>query len=297
MLVDAVTIGSILTRTSGYLDGIASHSLQPYRGCSLGRSLCGVGCYVQHARHLTGGRAWGSFLDARTNAADAYLAQADRERRWARRARGRFGVFFSSATEPFPPQEMRWGISRAVLSAMRESPPDALIVQTHSDRVSGFAPLLVELSRCCELRVHLSIETDRERLPGLPGHASPIDRRFEAAALLRASGLFVVVTVAPLLPIADPDRFFSRIGAVADAVVIDHFIGGDGSSNGSRTRRTGLPGAMAALDPGSVTIHYRDRMAEVAERYLPGRVGLGRDGFAGRWIGVGSAGWGGPMVG
>jgi hypothetical protein len=150
--------------------------------------------------------------------------------------------------------------------------------------------VLVELSRSCELRVHLSIETDRDRLPGLPGHASPIDRRFEAAELLKASGLFVVVTVAPLLPIADPNRFFARIGTVADAVVLDHFIGGDGSSNGSRTQRTRLPEAMALIEPRSITLDYRDQMAEVASRFLPGRVGLGRDGFAGRWIDSGSAG-------
>ena len=107
MDVEAATVGSILTRTSGYLDGIASHSLQPYRGCPFGASLCGVGCYVRHAGHLTSGRPWGSFLDVRTNAAEAYRAPVDRERRWARRSRGRFGIFLSSATEPFPPQEAR----------------------------------------------------------------------------------------------------------------------------------------------------------------------------------------------
>ncbi|RUL89703.1 radical SAM family protein [Tautonia sociabilis] len=285
MRVEATTVRSILTRASGYLDGIASHSLQPYRGCPFGTSLCGVGCYVRHARHLMGGRVWGTFLDARVNAAEAYREQVDRERRWARRSRGRFGIFLSSATEPFPPQEDRLGITRSVLGALRDEPPDLLIVQTHSHRVSAEAPLLVDLAGRCELRVHLSIETDRDRLPGLPGHASPISRRFEAAALLKRSGLHVVVTVAPLLPIADPDGFFSRVAEAADAVVLDHFIGGDGSPAGSRTLQTGLPAAMAQIDPDSLTIEYRDRMAEVAERHLPGRVGIGRDGFAGRWLG------------
>src|SRR5690606_243660 len=130
MIVQPTTVRSILTRTSGYLDGIASHSLQPYRGCPFGASLCGVGCYVQHARHLTQGRPWGSFLEARTNAADAYREAVDRERRWARRSRDRFGIFLSSATEPFPPQESRWGITRGVLSAMLDEPPDLLIVQS-----------------------------------------------------------------------------------------------------------------------------------------------------------------------
>ena len=81
-------VRSILTRTPGYLKGICSHSLQPYRGCTFGNALCGVGCYVRHNGLLTRSAEWGSFLEARMNAAEAYLKQHDRERRWARRARG-----------------------------------------------------------------------------------------------------------------------------------------------------------------------------------------------------------------
>ena len=284
MRVESTTVKSILTRTAGYLDGIASHSLQPYRGCPLGASLCGAGCYVRHAgspdqRASSGARSWrpGSTPTSRTGPR-LFASGAG-----PGRSRGRFGIFLSSATEPFPPQEARLGITRSVLEAIRDDPPDALIVQTHSHRVADAAPLLLDLAGRCELRIHLSIETDRDRLPGLPGHGSPIDARFEAALALRSSGLFVVVTVAPLLPIADPDAFFGRIARSADAVVLDHFIGGDGSPAGSRTLRTPLPEAMSAVDPSSLSLDYRDRMASIADRHLPGRVGLGRDGFAGRW--------------
>jgi hypothetical protein len=41
---------------------------------------------------------------------------------------------------------------------------------------------------------------------------------------------------------------------------------------------------MAAVDPESVTLDYRDRMVAVARRFLPGRVGVGSDGFAGRFL-------------
>lgn len=283
LAVAQVDIGNVLTRTTGYLRTITSHSLQPYRGCPLGRSLCGVGCYVQHNRWLTKGREWGSFLDVRTNAAVSYRRHAEREARWARRERGTFSIFLSSATEPFPPQERRYGATRSVLEAMLDQPPDTLVVQTHSHRVSAHVSLLLKLARRCALRVHLSIETDRERMPGLPSHASPIGRRFEAAECLRAAGIRTVVTVSPLLPIHDPGHFFARIAEVADAVVLDHFIGGDGSKAGTRTRTTRLPGAMAAVDPSSVDLAYRDRMADIAQRHLPGRVGIGIDGFAGRF--------------
>jgi DNA repair photolyase len=131
--------------------------------------------------------------------------------------------------------------------------------------------------------VHLSIESDRDRLPGLPPPASSVARRLAAARTLRRSGVFVVVTVAPLLPIARPEQFFAAIAASADAVVLDHFIGGDGTIDGRRTRRTALPEAISALDPAAADVTYRDRMAEIAERFLPGRVGVGSSGFAGHY--------------
>lgn len=278
-----VTVKNVLTRTTGFLREVTSHSLQPYRGCSFGRALCGAGCYVQHSRHITQGRPWGGFLEVRTNAADSYRDNYERERRWGRERNGKFSIFCSSATDPFVPQEFRFGVTRAVLEAMGELPPDELVLQTHSHRVVEYLPLLRSLSGRCRMRVHVSIETDRERIDGLPPHASPIARRMEACGRLRSAGLFTVVTVSPLLPIADPDGFFARIAEVADAVVLDHFIQGDGSDDGSRTLRTTLPAAMAALAPDSTTLAYRDEMAACASHFLPGRVGINISGFAGRY--------------
>lgn len=281
--IETEDVGNILTRTSGYLRAVCSHSLQPYRGCPLGRSLCGVGCYVQHNRWLLRGEPWGSFLIARGNAVAAYRAQVDRERRWARRQHGAFAIFLSSACEPFPPQERRFGITRSVLEAMLDAPPDELIVQTHSPSVVRHLDILTALAAVCRLRVHVSVESDRARLPGLPPPASPPEARLGAAAHVRDAGIESVITVSPLLPIEYPHTFFGRVAEVADAVVLDHFIGGDGSSTGGRTRRTPLVAAMAAVDPGSVELGYRDAMAAIARRHLPGRVGISMDGFAGRF--------------
>jgi hypothetical protein len=299
-VISETTIKNVLTRTSGFLRTVTSHSLQPYCGCTFGNSLCGVGCYVRHSGRLLKGRSWGAFLEVRTNAAQSYLDNYDAEAAWARRnaesrvaedstggkprcSGGPFSIFCSSSTDPFVPQEFRFGITRLVLEAMLRLPPDRLILQTHSHRVADYAPLLRQLAAQCDVRVHLSIETDRERLPGLPPPASSVENRLRACARLRDAGLWTVVTVSPLLPIEDPDRFFARIAQVADAVVLDHFIAGDGSADGARTLRTPLPDAMRQLDPASTELAYRDRMAGIARRYLPGRVGVNVDGFAGRY--------------
>src|SRR5215212_439745 len=128
MTITATTVSRILTRASGYLRPVATHSLQPYRGCALGNSLCGVGCYVQHNFYLTRGEKWGTFVEGRVNAAEAYCEEYESEKRWAHRQGEQFGIFMSSSTEPFQPAEKKMGIARAVMEAMLHLPPDYLIV-------------------------------------------------------------------------------------------------------------------------------------------------------------------------
>lgn len=284
MEITTTKVRQILTRTSGFLATVSSHSLQPYRGCSFGNSLCGQACYVRHNVWVTRGRSWGSFVEVRENAAEAYLRQYECERNWARRKLGKFGIFLSSSTEPFQPIERKMGITRSVLEAMIIAPPDVLIVQTHSASVTTCLDLYSTLATRAELRFHISIESDIDRLPGLPPPACSVEHRIAAAQTLRDAGLSVVITVSPLYPIAAPEKFFERLSTAAGAVVIDHFIGGDGTPDGRRTLKTTVPAAMRAIDPASTELAYRDRIVEIARRYFPGRVGVNIEGFAGRWL-------------
>lgn len=279
-------VKSILTRTSGFLQSVSSHSLQPYRGCTFGNALCGVGCYVQHNSFLTRGELWGSFVEARVNAAQCYQSQYVKEKRWAQKARGAFGIFLSSSTDPFVPQEDTFRVTQSLLETMLVMPPDVLIIQTHTHRVTMYLNTYKALAKRCKLRCHLSIESDRERLPGLPPPASSVSKRFEAAATLKQAGLRVVITVSPLFPIEHPQTFFQAVAEHADAVVIDHFIQGDGTPDGTRTLRTALPQAMRTVDPASASLHYRDKMVAIAQKSMPGRVGVSIDGFAGRFLTV-----------
>src|SRR5437764_201034 len=97
--------------------GIGNAAGLDQRKMRLGNSLCGVGCYVQHNFYLTRGQPWGSFVEARTNAAEVYRAQYKREENWARKARGAFGIFLSSSTEPFQPAEAKHRVTQKVLEA------------------------------------------------------------------------------------------------------------------------------------------------------------------------------------
>ena len=271
---------SILTRTSGYLKEVCSHSLNPYIGCGYGNSSCGEGCYVRFNQWLNRGREWGRFVDVKVNADEVYLNTAKVERRWAIQRGMPFSIFLSSSTDPWQPIERKFRVTRRVLGAMFEETPDVLILQTHSSMIEEDVEHIISLSCKCDLRVHLSIEGDRDHLPGLSPPPCSVDERIRLVKEFASRGINIVVCMSPLYPLIDPDHFFSRLAkSGASAVVIDHFIEGDGTQDGSRTRRTRLPQAIATVDEQALELSYRDKVAAIAMNYLP--VGISSSGFAG----------------
>jgi DNA repair photolyase len=274
---------TILTRTSGYLKDESSHSLNPYSGCGFGRSSCGVGCYVQFNKWITKGKVWGEFVDIKTNSPEVYKQTYSSEKRWTEKRSIPFSIFMSSSTDPWQPIEKKYRITRTILQAMLSAPPDELILQTHSTLIHEDIDLISQLAKLCNLRVHISIEGDREHLPGLPSPPSSNKARIDLLAKFSDEGIRAVACLSPLYPIADPHVFFARIASTgASAVVIDHFIKGDGTKDGSRTYKTVLPSAMANLNPDSINLSYRDTIANIARTYLP--VGISASGFAGNYF-------------
>jgi len=273
---------SILTRTTGYLKNISSHSLNPYSGCGFGNSSCGQGCYVRFNSWINQGRQWGSFVDIKANASDLYSQTASREKAWTKKRSKPFSIFMSSSTDPWQPAEKKYRITRKVLQAMRTIPPDELILQTHSSTILEDIDLIEEMSCNCKLRIHISIEGDREMLPGLPPPPSTVEDRIHTLKQFSSRGIFTVGCLSPLYPLDDADRFFTRLkSAGTSAVIIDHFILGDGTSDGWRTKKTPLPSLMKNVLPESIHLSYRDKVINIAKKYLP--VGISGTGFAGNY--------------
>lgn len=271
---------ALLTRSSGYLKSVCSHSLNPYSGCGYGLTSCGEGCYVRFNHWLTRGREWGKFVDIKTNAGELYIQSAEKEKSWAHKRSIPFAIFMSSSTDPWQPAEKKYRVTRTVLNSMMTCPPDTLILQTHSASILDDLEILLELSRRCSLRVHISIEGDRNRLPGLPPPPCSVDQRISALEKLSTKGLNTVVCLSPLYPLENPKHFFERLkNAGASAIIIDHFIIGDGTAEGSRTLKTRLPSAMSKVQKESIHLSYRDHIATIARSYLP--VGISTQGFAG----------------
>lgn len=282
MQITQVECRSILTRATGYLKTVCSHSLNPYTGCGLGKSACGAACYVRFNPWLTRGREWGGFLDVKINAAEVYLRTAGTERQWAHKRSQPFSIFLSSSTEPWQAAEKKFRITRALLKAMHDAPPDELILQTHTTGIREDLKRVRSLSRLCRLRVHVSIEGDIEHLPGMPPPPVKLEDRIDLLRELSQAGIDAVACMAPLYPVRFPDAFFERLAKTGIVgVVIDHFIEGDGTPDGARTLKTPLPAAMAQVNPASLNKEYRDTLAAIAARYLP--VGISSAGFAGHY--------------
>jgi len=270
--VREVECRSILTRTGGFLHSF-SHSLNPYRGCSFGNTLCGVACYAPMVMCVPQAE-WGTFLEAKVNAADVYPRDLARERK-----RGPVRIFCASVTDPYVPQESRLRITRRLLEAMVADPPDGLVLQTHTPGPLRDLDLLQRLD--CDLTIQISVETDRESIPGLPPHSTPPTVRLEALRTLKEAGLNAVGVVAPLLPLEDPVRFARALDESCSSVIVDHYLVGDGSKGGSRTQRRGLPGRL--IEAGFerwTTLEVLEETAELFREVLgPERVGVSVYGF------------------
>lgn len=274
---------SILTPTGGFLAGF-THTLNPYRGCSFGRALCGVYCYASEIRYGKDRTLeWGRYLLAKEAAATLYRAEAARIRSGGAPLR----LFMSTVTDPYVPQERTLGITRALLDAMQDEPPDLLVLQTHTPGPLRDRDRLQALSRRTRVVVQITVETDRDRIPGLPPHATPLAARLEALRALRDAGLPTVAVVSPLLPLDDERRFAEVLGAHADAALLDHYLLGDGSKDGARTLRPRshaprtLPEALEAAGLREWTTLDRFWKVVAAFREVLGaeRIGVSQEGF------------------
>ncbi|HUY19181.1 MAG TPA: radical SAM protein [Candidatus Binataceae bacterium] len=220
-----------LTPTGGFLKGFG-FSLNPYLGCAFGDH---GGCPFCYVRALPVARAesgpWGAWVVAKQNLATLLgreLTALDRAGRLAAAT-----IFMSSATDPYQGLERRLKLTRAALEAFVNHPPRRLLVQTRSPMVERDLDLLRALGE--RVIVSLTIETDDDAVRRALTPTSPsVARRIQCAQRIGAAGVFVQVTVAPMMP-NHPARFAAMLDEVARRVIVDTYFDGDGA-HGRRSR-------------------------------------------------------------
>ncbi|MBM7693895.1 DNA repair photolyase [Peribacillus deserti] len=222
----------ILTEAKGFLDFGYTHSLNPYAGCVFGCSYCYVReLPIQKFRD----QAWGTWIDTKINASDNYRKEILNLRKKGKTV----CIFMSSSTDPYQPIERKAEVTRSLLLAMIENPPDFLLLQTRSPLVTRDIDLLDRLKEKCGLRVSMTIETDREDVRKLFAPNAPsIPLRIKALAAIKKAGIATQAAISPMLP-CTPD-FPSIFSGHVDRICIDTLTIGDGAG-GRRSAKLGMP--------------------------------------------------------
>ncbi len=276
--IDRAEARSILSPVTGFLrEAGFTHSLTPARNCTFGCSYCYVPTMrVQAGLKPEDWRHWGEGTTFKSTAAELL-----------RRALGRGPgqrIYCSPLTDPYQPAEEEGRAMPAILEAVAERAPAVFVVQTRGPLILRDVELLQKAARGTRLRVSFSVTTDREEVRRIfEPHCAPLAQRWETIRALRAAGIAVTATLAPLLP-CDPERLMRRaLEETEGAVVADPLHVRAVKQRGATTREAAAGicahyGWMEWLDPehqGAVL----GRMAEVARE-------------AGREFGHGPAGFG-----
>jgi DNA repair photolyase len=232
-------------------------TLNAYVGCGFGCSYCFAAAFVADEGKR---EAWGQWVDVKERAVEEVA-----------RHRGLAGksVFMSSATDPYQPLEAKLELTRAIVEILAAKGA-RLIVQTRSPLATRDIDLFRRFER---VRVNMSITTDDDEVRRAfePACAS-IDRRFEALAEIRAAGIPVGVSVAPMLPIRDPKAFAERILGLDPARVYSGYFHPPGREFAASTRDAAIAIARGyAWTPGAYEKTRRD-----LGRFLPNLLDYGR---------------------
>jgi DNA repair photolyase len=262
---------SILSPTSGFIAQAGfSHSLSPARNCTFACTYC----YVPSMRIYGGLKPddwnhWGRFTTFKSNA-PGLLRRALRPDQT---------IYCSPLVDPYQPAEETECTMPRLLEEMIEHPPRVLAIQTRGPLILRDLARLERLAGRTGLRVSFSITTDNDRVRRLyEPHCAPISERLETVRRLRAAGIAVYATLAPLLP-CDPEAL---IGLALDAtdrdIIGDPFHVRAVKKSGATTRDAGLRVSRAQgfaewHDPAfqtAVVERMRQRAAAAGRRFATG---------------------------
>ncbi|WP_066371495.1 SPL family radical SAM protein [Neobacillus fumarioli] len=232
MEIKEILAKKILTEAKGYLDVCFTHSLNPYSGCAFSCRYCYVReMPIQRIKEIP----WGEWLNIKTNAAENYQKEIIK----FRKKNNPVNLFMSSATDPYQPIERKANITRGILEAMIEAPPDFLQIQTRGPLITRDIDLLIKLKEKCDVLVSMTIETDREDIKQTFAPLAPgMKLRIKALKEVHDAGISTQASISPVLPFT-PD-FPKELDGIVDHIWIDTLSIGDGAMD-KCSERLGMP--------------------------------------------------------
>lgn len=183
----------------------ADYAANPYIGCTHACRYC-YACFMKRFTHHP--EPWGGFLDVK------YWPPLKNPDRY----KGKH-IILSTVTDPYPPQEVKFGRTRALLSELRDS--GAIItLLTKSHLVLHDLDLLKQLEH---VSVAFSINTLDETFKRQMEVTPPIQARLRAMRELRRAGVHTAVFISPIFPgITDVFAIADAINGISDEVWIEN---------------------------------------------------------------------------
>ncbi|MGA9351315.1 MAG: radical SAM protein [Anaerolineae bacterium] len=183
MIVKEINCKSILTKSG--IEGV-DYAINPYVGCSHG---C-VYCYAIFMKRFTGHKEdWGTFVDAKINAAEVLARQMRRAKRG--------NIAIGTVTDPYQPLERKYQITCACLEVLTACDFPVSIL-TKSDLVLRDLDLLLRLP---DIEIGFTIATlDEEVRRVFEPRSSPVPARLVTLAELASAGIRTWAFCGPLLP-------------------------------------------------------------------------------------------------
>ena len=272
--VDYAPVRDILTRATGFMDAY-DFTLNPYAGCAFGCTYC----YAAFFSRSTSERdAWGEWVRVKENAFDLLA------RRRAGSLDGKL-IYMSSVTDPYQPVERKLKLTRGLLHELAARHRPKLVVQTRSPDVVRDADVFREIvSRGGRVQVNMTITTDDEDVRRAFEPSCPSNwKRLRAVATLAEKQVDTCVTMTPLLPVQDSERFADQLLQTG----VEHFIAQPFHFQrgkfvaGTRDAALGIVAAKLSCRGKNVMERYLEHYGEVWDvlcRRLP-RLGEGKEGF------------------
>jgi DNA repair photolyase len=257
---------SILSATSGYIAQAGfTHSLTPARNCTFACTYC----YVPTMRIYGGLKPedwnnWGRFTTFKSNAPARLRASL----------RPGQTIYCSPLVDPYQPAEETECLMPRLLDELIACPPQVFTIQTRGPLILRDLARLECLAERTTLRVSFSITTDNDRVRRLyEPHCAPISERLETVRRLRAAGIAVYATLAPLLP-CDPEALIGLALEATDRDIIgDPFHVRAVKKSGATTREAGVRVSRAQ---GFAEWHDPAFQAAVVERMRQTAAAAGR---------------------
>ncbi len=201
-VIREVDVRSVITKSNLPL---SDYSVNPYTGCT---HSCRY-CYASFMKRFTGHtEPWGSFLDVK------YWPEIRNPQKY----RGR-ELFISSVTDPYNPEEEKYGRTRALLGELKTSGA-RITIQTKSDLVLRDLDIIREIP---DARVGFSINTLDESFRRDMDSAVSIERRLNAMKILHDEGIRTTCFISPIFPgITEVEAVIDRVKGQCNLIWLEN---------------------------------------------------------------------------